>query len=182
MLRDAGIDLAELDAKNWPVSVARLTEIAAAVDETKGDSYSKIGFIPWFDQGIHYTWGFDFGGSFFDKESCEVMPTDPNVVEAFQAMYYDWAEEKGHRPSPPKSSTAPRAWTAPVGGQPATPPVARLRATRGGRRKDAPSLERFACRGGSRTALAANRGYRFQASAGFVRIPAEGLPHLLPAL
>ncbi len=36
MLRDAGIDPAEFDAQNGPVTVARLTEIAAAVDETKG--------------------------------------------------------------------------------------------------------------------------------------------------
>ena len=95
MLRDAGIDPAEFDAQNGPVTVARLTEIAAAVDETKGNSYSKIGFIPWFDQGFHYTWGFDFGGEFFDKKACEITPTDPRVVEAFQTMFYDWAEEKG---------------------------------------------------------------------------------------
>ena len=96
MLRDAGIDPAELDAKNGPISVARLAKIASAVDETKGDSYSKIGFIPWFDQGAGgYTWGFDFGGSFFDPQSCEVTPTDPEVIEAYQTMFYDWAEEKG---------------------------------------------------------------------------------------
>jgi multiple sugar transport system substrate-binding protein len=95
MLQDAGIDPAELDAENGPITVARITEIAAAVDETKGNSYSKIGFIPWFDQGLHYTWGFDFGGEFFDKEACEITPTDPIAVEAFQTMFYDWAEEKG---------------------------------------------------------------------------------------
>ena len=95
MLQDVDIDPAELDAENGPISVDRLTEIASAVDETKGDSYSKIGFIPWFDQGMHYTWGFDFGGSFFDKAACEVTPTDPKVVEAFQIMFYDWAEERG---------------------------------------------------------------------------------------
>jgi maltose-binding protein MalE len=49
MLQDAGIDPAELDAENGPITVARITEIAAAADETKENSYSKIGFIPWVD-------------------------------------------------------------------------------------------------------------------------------------
>jgi multiple sugar transport system substrate-binding protein len=95
MLEKAGVDPDEMDPQNGPVTVARVREISLQVNQMEGGNYRRIGFIPWFDQGFHYTWGFDFGGEFFDPESCEVTPTDPKVVEAFQVMFYDWAEEMG---------------------------------------------------------------------------------------
>ena len=48
-----------------------------------------------FDQGWHYTWGFDYGGKFADLAACKVTPTDPGVVAGYQFLY-DWA--KAHDP------------------------------------------------------------------------------------
>lgn len=95
MLEAAGVDASELEAANGPITLARLQEIAAMVDR-KNDrgNYDKMGFIPWFEQGWHYTYGFDFGGDFYDEASCQVTPTDENVVAAFQFIY-DYAAAAG---------------------------------------------------------------------------------------
>jgi len=95
MLRDAGVDPAELDRKNGPVTLARIREIARKVDARDAqDNYTKAGFIPQLDEGWHYTWGFDFGGSFADLKAGKVTPTDPGVVAAFQYLY-DYNMEMG---------------------------------------------------------------------------------------
>jgi multiple sugar transport system substrate-binding protein len=95
MLRDAGIDPAELDMKNGPITLDRLREIARAVD-TKDDqgNYTKIGFIPQVEQGWHYTWGYLFGGSFADLAAGKVTPTHPGIVAGFQYLY-DYNKEMG---------------------------------------------------------------------------------------
>ncbi|MGH2751626.1 MAG: ABC transporter substrate-binding protein [Actinomycetota bacterium] len=93
MLEDAGVDLSEFDPANGPLTLDRITEISDQVNETDDSgAYTKMGFIPWFDQGWHYTWGYDFGGSFYDDDQCEVTPTDPAIQEAFQWLY-DYADE-----------------------------------------------------------------------------------------
>ena len=95
MLEAAGVNVSELEAKNGPVTLERLGEIAAKVDEKNAQgNYSKMGFIPWFEQGWHYTYGFDFGGSFYDADACQVTPNNEQVVAAFQYAY-DYAAEKG---------------------------------------------------------------------------------------
>lgn len=95
MLEEAGVDVSELDPANGPITLERLGEIAAQVDQTNDQgNYTRMGFIPWFEQGWHYTYGFSYGGSFYDEASCQVTPTDENVVAAFQYVY-DYAAEKG---------------------------------------------------------------------------------------
>ena len=59
MLEAAGVDVSELDPENGPVSLARVGELAAQVDEKNAQgNYTKMGFIPWFEQGWHYGYGF----------------------------------------------------------------------------------------------------------------------------
>lgn len=85
VLSEAGADPAELDATNGPLTWARITELANMVNEQDSSgTYSKMGFIPWVNQGWHYTYGFSWGGSFFNAEACEVTPDDAPIVEAFQ--------------------------------------------------------------------------------------------------
>ncbi|GHU78135.1 sugar ABC transporter substrate-binding protein [Spirochaetia bacterium] len=97
MLRDAGIDPAELDRANGPITLARLREIAKAVDTKDANGqYTKLGFYPQAEQGWHYTWGFVFGGKFADLQAGKVTPTDPGVVAGFQYMY-DYNKEVGPR-------------------------------------------------------------------------------------
>ena len=95
MLEAAGVDVSELDPKNGPVTLERVGELAAQVDEKNAQgNFDKMGFIPWFEQGWHYTYGFDFGGSFYDATNCQVTPNSEEVVAAFQYAY-DYAAEKG---------------------------------------------------------------------------------------
>ncbi len=95
MVQEAGFDPAELDAANGPVTWARIKEIATALNVKGSDgNYTQMGFIPWVNQGWHYTYGFSWGGEFFDQEACEVTPDNPQVVEAFQWVY-DYCAELG---------------------------------------------------------------------------------------
>lgn len=95
LLEEAGVDASELDPANGPISLARASELGAMVDQKNAQgNYDRMGFVPWHEQGWHYTYGFDFGGSFYDAAACQVTPTDANVVKAFQYAY-DYAAEKG---------------------------------------------------------------------------------------
>lgn len=92
ILREAGIDPAELDPSNGPITLTRLKEIAAQLNQENAQGkYTRLGFVPWFDQGWHYTWGYNFGGDFFDAAACQVTPDDPNIVQAF-TFIQDWAK------------------------------------------------------------------------------------------
>ncbi len=95
MMEEAGVDPAELDPANGPLTLARVGEIAAQLDQQNAQgNYTRMGFVPWHEQGWHYGFGFSFGGDFYDEASCQVTPTDENVVAAFQYIY-DYAAEKG---------------------------------------------------------------------------------------
>jgi len=84
LLTASGVDVAELDSANGPLTWAKVAEIAAKVDKKDSNgNYSQMGFIPWLNQGWHYTYGFSWGGSFFDQASCQVTPDDAKIVEAF---------------------------------------------------------------------------------------------------
>ncbi len=88
MLEEAGIDPAELDVANGPITFARLTEISNEINETDQDgNFSRMGFVPYTHQGWHYTYGFAFGGTFFDETACEVTPDEAGVVAGHQWLY-----------------------------------------------------------------------------------------------
>lgn len=88
MLQDAGIDPEELDLVNGAITFARLTEIANSLNETDQDgNFSRMGFVPYTHQGWHYTYGFAFGGIFFDEAACEVTPDEAGVVAGHQWLY-----------------------------------------------------------------------------------------------
>jgi len=88
MLTEAGVDPAELDATNGPITWARLAEIATQVNQLDADgNFSRMGFVPHINQGWHYTYGFAFGGTFFDEASCQVTPDEAGVVAGHQWVY-----------------------------------------------------------------------------------------------
>ena len=96
ILEEAGVSqeqIDSLDPANGPITLEELRAIADQVDEIEADgTITRAGFVPWVNQGWHYTWGFAHGGEFADLEACEVTPTDDGVVAAFQFLY-DWAAE-----------------------------------------------------------------------------------------
>ena len=106
LITAAGQDPAQLDMAKGPPTIAAVTKIADAVNKKDASgNYDIMGWMPGgpgsggnpgaFDQGWHYTWGFDYGGKFADLATCKLTPTDPGVVAGYQFMY-DWA--KAHDP------------------------------------------------------------------------------------
>jgi multiple sugar transport system substrate-binding protein len=95
LLKEAGIDPNEFDPAKGPMDPKRFQEIAFKLNQTDASgAYTRIGFVPWLEQGWGYTWGYAFGGSFFDFANCKVTATDPGVVEGYQFLY-DWAKALG---------------------------------------------------------------------------------------
>lgn len=95
MMEAAGVDVADLDPANGPVTWSRLEEIANQFNEQDANgNYTKMGFIPWLNQGWHYTYGFSFGGEFFDEAACEVTPDHEQIVAAF-TWVQDYCEALG---------------------------------------------------------------------------------------
>jgi multiple sugar transport system substrate-binding protein len=94
LLTAAGIDLAELDPANGPITFQRLDEIAAMIDVDDGTNFTQCGFVPYHGQGWHYTYGFSFGGTFFDYENCEVTPDNEGVVAGAQWVQ-DYCNSRG---------------------------------------------------------------------------------------
>ena len=84
--------MSEFDPAHGPISPDRFKEIAFKINQTDSSgAYTRIGFVPWLEQGWGYTWGYAFGGSFFDFKNCKVTSTDPGVLKGYQFLY-DWAK------------------------------------------------------------------------------------------
>lgn len=95
MMEAAGVDTSELEPSNGPLTWARIQELANMFNEKDSNgNYTKMGFIPWLNQGWHYTYGFSWGGEFFDEAACEVTPNADPIVEAF-TWVQDYVNELG---------------------------------------------------------------------------------------
>ena len=96
LLQAAGVDISALDPAKGPPTIDAIRAMANKVNKKDASgNYTTIGFVPWLNQGWHYTWGFAYGGSFFDSGSCKVTPDDPKIVQAFQDMFTNWSKDLG---------------------------------------------------------------------------------------
>ncbi len=95
MLQAAGADASQLDISKGAPTVAAVRTLASKLNKKTNGKYTVVGFDPRLNQGWHYTWGFAYGGSFFDAASCKVTPDDPKIVKAFKDMFWDWAGSLG---------------------------------------------------------------------------------------
>ncbi len=85
LLTANGVDPAEFDSAKGTLTWDKVAELVAPLNKKDSNgNYTDMGFIPWLNQGWHYTYGFSFGGSFFDQAACSVTPDDPKIVAAFQ--------------------------------------------------------------------------------------------------
>ncbi|MCR2822912.1 ABC transporter substrate-binding protein [Lederbergia panacisoli] len=75
-----------LDPENPPKTIDELEAAAEKLTIKEGNRFKRIGFIPWYGQGWLYSWGWSFGGEFFNESTGEVTANDPKVVEALQWM------------------------------------------------------------------------------------------------
>lgn len=94
LLTEAGVDLEQFDAANGPMTWDALKEaaFAANVDNESGDNFAQMGYVPYYNQAWHYTYGFSWGADFFDEEACEVTPNTPEMIAAMQWVYDFCAE------------------------------------------------------------------------------------------
>ncbi len=106
LITAAGEDPAQLDIAKGAPTIELVTKIADKINKKDASgNYDVMGWMPGgpgaggnpgaFDQGWHYTWGFDYGGSFADLTTCKLTPTNAGVVAGYQFMY-DWS--KAHDP------------------------------------------------------------------------------------
>src|SRR5438552_10162070 len=95
MLQAAGVDASALDISKGPPTVDMIRTMASKLNKKVNGKYTVVGFDPRLNQGWHYTWGFAYGGSFFDAASCKVTPDDPKIVQAFKDMCYEWSAAFG---------------------------------------------------------------------------------------
>lgn len=75
---------AGLDPENPPKTIQELEDAAEKLTIKKGRRFERIGFIPWYGQGWLYTWGWAFGGEFYDPKTGKVTANHPKIVEALQ--------------------------------------------------------------------------------------------------
>jgi multiple sugar transport system substrate-binding protein len=94
LLNAAGIDPEPFDAANGPMTWDAFKEAitAANTDNESGDNFAQMGFVPYFNQAWHYTYGFSWGADFFDEDACEVTPNTEEMIAAAQFVY-DWCAE-----------------------------------------------------------------------------------------
>jgi len=96
VLREAGIDLDELDPANGAPTVARLDELSDRLIKTDNrGNYTRLGLIPWADQGSGYLYALGNGASFFDDAGCGIDLTAQPILDAYG--YLDaWTREKDY--------------------------------------------------------------------------------------
>jgi multiple sugar transport system substrate-binding protein len=91
LMQAAGEDPTQLDISKGAPTVALVRTLSQKLNKKTNGKYTVVGFDPRLNQGWHYTWGFAYGGSFFDAATCKVTPDDPKIVQAFKDMFWDWA-------------------------------------------------------------------------------------------
>ncbi len=82
--RDAG-----LDPERPPRTLKELDEMAQRLEKSEGGKLRRIGIIPWGQFGYAnslFTWGWAFGGSFYDPETRTVTADHPRIVQALEWM------------------------------------------------------------------------------------------------
>jgi len=83
---------AGLDPDKPPVTIDELDEYAEKLTIIKNGRIEQLGFVPWFQQGWHYTWGWAFGGKFYDEKMQKLcFADDPKIIASFkwQKKYAD---------------------------------------------------------------------------------------------
>lgn len=82
---------AGLDPERPPDTIPALDQAVDKLTQRRGARIIRLGLLPWAFQGWHYTWGWAFGGEFYDPEARRLTVNDPRIVESFawQKSYSD---------------------------------------------------------------------------------------------
>lgn len=94
--RDAGLDPDELDPENGPVTIARVMELNEELAEVDGrGNYTRLGLIPWDNEGWALTWMIGRGAQFYDNATGQINLTSPEVLEVLE-LFRSWSQEMGY--------------------------------------------------------------------------------------
>jgi len=99
--RKADFREAGLDPEVPPATIEELDQIAAKLTKRITERrFERFGLIPWLGQGSPYTWGWAFGGEFYDYDNKQLTCNHPAIVESFAwqrqfAENYDIAAIQG---------------------------------------------------------------------------------------
>lgn len=76
---------------NPPATIAEMDAAAEKLTVRKAGKLQRMGFVPWWNQGWHYTWGWAFGGEFYNADTQKITANDSRIVESFawQKSYLD---------------------------------------------------------------------------------------------
>lgn len=80
---------AGLDPNRPPVTLAQMDAMAARLTRVENGAITRMGIIPWEQYGHTnslFTWGWVFGGSFYDDVHHRVTANDPKIVQALTWM------------------------------------------------------------------------------------------------
>lgn len=69
-----------------PTTPDELDAASEKLTVKSGNGFKRIGLIPNMDQGMLYTWGWVWGGSFYDEQTKKVTTSDPKIVDALTWM------------------------------------------------------------------------------------------------
>ncbi len=78
-----------LDPDRPPTTIADLDQACERLTKLEGGNIKRIGFIPWAQYGgtnSLFTWGWAFGGSFYDDSAHRITANHPRVVKALEWM------------------------------------------------------------------------------------------------
>ena len=78
-LQQAGIG-----ADQAPKSLPELDQWALRLTVQEGDRYTRVGFIPWIGNSHFYTWGWLFGGEFYDDKTGKCTANQPRNIQALE--------------------------------------------------------------------------------------------------
>ena len=78
--REAG-----LNPERGPRTIAELDRYAEKLTEfnDKGE-IKKLGFLPWYPEDWIWTWGWVFGGDYYDAKTQKITANNPKVVQSFE--------------------------------------------------------------------------------------------------
>lgn len=79
---------AGLNPNSPPTSIRELEEYAAKLTKQEHGEYIQMGFIPWMNEGYLYTWGWAFGGQYYDQQSERVTVNHDKIIDALQWLGY----------------------------------------------------------------------------------------------
>lgn len=78
-----------LDPERPPTTIEELDRYNDIITKKEGGKIVRMGIIPWGQYGganSMFTWGWAFGGKFYDPEHRKVTANDPHVIKALEWM------------------------------------------------------------------------------------------------